>query len=84
MKQLPLGPLIFSPIGQLKPEFTTSMLLQTVSKEASPMPRKLSSGSSGGGSSGSQSGSSLISRKEGLRVIAGLGDTEGGEGGSSI
>jgi len=54
------------------------MLLRTVSKEALPMSRKLSSTGAG-----SRSGSSLISRKDGLRVIAGLNVT-GGEGGSSI
>ena len=67
--------------GQLRPEFSTSMLLRTVSKEALPKSRKLSSGGGGGSS---RSGSSLISRKEGLRVIAGLDGTEGGEGGSCI
>ena len=55
------------------------MLLRTVSNEALPMSRKLFCG--GGGS---RSGSSLISRKDGLRVIAGLDGAEGGEGGSSM
>lgn len=57
------------------------MLLRTVSKEALLMSRKLPSG--GGGS---RSGSSLISRKDGLRVITGLDGTEaeGGGVGSSL
>lgn len=52
------------------------MLLRTVSKEALLMSRKLPSG---GGRS--RSGSSLISRKDGLRVIAGLDGTEAEGGG---
>jgi len=64
-------------VGQLttKSKSSSSVLLRTVSKEALPISRKLSSG---GGAS--RSTSSLISRNDGVREIPGLimGLAEGG------